>query len=115
MLCLYYLLVIKYNVKDDVLEKCEKYMHAYAVVPTAIIAIIGSSLGMLNPGKLDYCGLGDGCDIIFMEPDPDCQSHHRTLRIIVVCFALCCCMLNLIIIGVSMTLIYLSVHKQAER
>ena len=114
-LCLYYLLVIKYNVKDEVLEKYEKYMHAYAIIPNVGIAVVAASLDMLNPGQLDYCGLSDGCKILFIGYVPDCQPRHRMFGPVIKYTASFFCVLDLVIIIVSMILLYLSVHKQAEK
>ena len=43
MLCLYYLAIIRFEIKEDALVKYEKYMHAVSI----LLPLIGSILGVV--------------------------------------------------------------------
>ena len=39
MLCIYYLLVVKYNVRDEVIAKYEPHIHLISICPALITAV----------------------------------------------------------------------------
>lgn len=108
--------VIKYNVKDDVIMKYEKYMHAFAILPPLTGAIIGLSLGMINAGPLDYCGLMDDCVLKEIDPSVECESKKssfKKMRFVITLILGLLTMIAFVIIVVSMGLVYCSVRSQA--
>ena len=48
MLCIYYLLVVKYNVRDEVIARYEPLMHLISICPTLTVAIVAAANDLLN-------------------------------------------------------------------
>eukprot|EP00551_Chaetoceros_affinis_P007469 CAMPEP_0203680022 /NCGR_PEP_ID=MMETSP0090-20130426/37799_1 /ASSEMBLY_ACC=CAM_ASM_001088 /TAXON_ID=426623 /ORGANISM="Chaetoceros affinis, Strain CCMP159" /LENGTH=479 /DNA_ID=CAMNT_0050547905 /DNA_START=230 /DNA_END=1670 /DNA_ORIENTATION=+ len=59
MLCIYYMFVIKYNMRDEKITKYEPYMHAFAILPSLIISIVALSNGLYNNYHA-MCWISDG-------------------------------------------------------
>lgn len=96
----YYLAVIKYDISDDVLEKYEIFAHGYAVFPFIFLAVLGASFGLFGPvPNMAFCSF------------TDCAHPTLANRIGLVLEVIC--VLNLLIIIISMTMIYLHVRKQS--
>ncbi len=48
VLCVYYLLVIKYNIRDHVIAKYERYMHIASILPPLVISAVAASASLFN-------------------------------------------------------------------
>lgn len=44
VLCIYYLMIIRWNAKDEEMERLEPYLHAFAIAPTSIVGIVALCL-----------------------------------------------------------------------
>ncbi len=58
MLCIYFLMVIKHNIREDVLETYERTMHSVAIVPVVFVTIVAVALGLFNNYSL-FCWLNE--------------------------------------------------------
>jgi len=109
MLNLYYLAVIRYNTPDHVLEKYEPYGHGYALLAPLFFAIIGASFNVYGPTtNATYCSISNGC-----ITDKDCEEPKKAWVDIMLIGTLVLFTLNLFLIVISMSMIYLYVREQA--
>lgn len=112
MLCLYYLAVIKHNVRDEVLAKYEPYMHCFALFPTLIIVIFGVSFDIFHPTRKGICWIANGC--VYMDPST-CQPRPKLLIKLLNYISISFLGIAFILITFSMGSIYLSVREQAKK
>jgi len=100
MLCLYYLAIIRYDVKEDALNKYEKWMHGFAVIIPLIVAIFGLVFDVFH-SRLTFCWIVNKGD--------------NSLAFNVIMYSLLGgFILGFLIIVVSMAMISLHVWKQAR-
>ena len=48
VLCIYYILIIRWNKRDEDLRKKEPFFHGFAICPFLFVSIIGASTGMIK-------------------------------------------------------------------
>ena len=136
-LCLYYLAVIKYNVKDDILEKYEIYAHAISILLPLAGSTVGAAFGVFRPTIKAYCWVADGCRLSSLlqqsqqvssssssdldddenvTENPTCPVSFRELAAInvVKISYMTLTFITFTIIAFSMVSIYLSVRKQTK-
>ena len=58
MLCIYYLLIVKYNKKDHMIAKYEPYMHFVSISVPLIVAVIGLTKNLFNNDSI-LCWFAD--------------------------------------------------------
>lgn len=117
MLCLYYLAIVKYNVKEEALLYYEKYMHGIAIGIPFILGIIGLALDIYHPRvrSPSYCWVGNGCEFIKDNEEegkciPRPEGYVQSFEFVIyTLFAICW-----ITIAYSMTSLYLSVRHHDQ-
>lgn len=127
-LCLYYLAVIKYNVKDDILEKYEIYAHVISILLPLAGSTVGAAFGVFRPTIKAYCWVADGCRLSTLlqqvssssdpgdDASPTCPVSFQELVAInfVKISYMALTFITFTIIAYSMVSIYLSVRKQTK-
>jgi len=117
MLCLHYLAVIRYNIKDEVLKKYELYMHLGALLIPLTSSVIGSTFDIFGVGRYDHCSIKECEYVQEFDPTIDLKCDDSTpveefilslYRILIPTGA----GLAFITIIVSMSLIFHSVYSQ---
>lgn len=132
MLCLHYLCVIKFNMKDEILVKYEKFMHAFAILVPLGIATLGLCLNLFHPSVHGggTCLLGNGCDLSDLllqqqenmnnttglqeENQEECTPRPPQLLSMMRVLLLSLSVITFITITVSMSIIYCFVRSQAK-
>eukprot|EP00546_Thalassionema_frauenfeldii_P014837 CAMPEP_0178908638 /NCGR_PEP_ID=MMETSP0786-20121207/8034_1 /TAXON_ID=186022 /ORGANISM="Thalassionema frauenfeldii, Strain CCMP 1798" /LENGTH=483 /DNA_ID=CAMNT_0020580563 /DNA_START=1 /DNA_END=1452 /DNA_ORIENTATION=+ len=114
MLCINYLLVIKYNISDDVLKSYEKYLHAVALIPTISFALFGVFSDIFHPSLKMICWAAYGCELDYVaDPNSDCEPKNQ-LKSDIVKFSMVGLGLSGVIITLySMISLYISVRHQS--
>lgn len=114
MLCINYLLVIKYNISDDVVKSYEKYLHAVALIPTISFSLFGVFSDIFHPSLKMICWAAYGCELHYVaDPNSDCEPKNQ-LKSDIVKFSMVGLGLCSVIIALySMILIYISVRHQS--
>lgn len=107
-LCLYYLAVIKYNVREEILNRYEKYMHIFAILPPFIGAFLGTIFDLYQSSGGPVCWVVPNR---LLESFPEYNTTASTSYNILL-FALTGIILATITI--SMAIVYCAVRKQAE-
>ena len=112
MLCIYFLAVITFDVKDDILVKYEPYMHGISIIFPSIVAIFSASSGILQPVPgLIFCWVGNGCEFSDSDCVPQPSKYVFTIYIVQICLNI---ITMLCIVG-SMIVIYWTVRGQARK
>ena len=127
-LCLYYMAVIKYNVKDDTLAKYEKYMHFCALTGPLSIAVYVVVLDLVRPSIKGFCWIDidyDECESPFPltsssfdnaddENTQECKPRRKEFLDAATLTLMCSFGVVLVSIAFTMISTYLSVRKQTQ-
>ena len=112
MLCLNYLMIIKYNIKDEILERYERYMHAISILLPLSLAIFGACLDLYHPTFKGYCWTtNDACQF---SRDDSCTTPRKVYVSIMKYGIFVCGIIIIFTITSSMVMIYLAVRKQSK-
>ncbi len=105
MLCLYYYCVLQRNMNDRNIERFEPYMHAYAIIPAVITAIIPALFSLYNNNVL-FCNIASRWKYEYppegFKPNGAAITVGRVLYVTTAIIIL----LNILIIAFSMISIY---------
>ena len=112
MLCIYFLCVIKWNTSERVLAKYEPFMHAFAVLPPLVTAIIAAANNLINSFAIN-CWLAEEDKYSIDKADDD--NEKNILLAILIGSVLVIALIIFIIIVGSMVQVYLAVKRQESR
>lgn len=104
MLCIYYMCVIKYNMREEKVKKYEPFMHAFAILPTLIIAVIALCNSLFN-NYSTMCWINDSGD----------NTDSNYLLLILHGFVLALLFIIFLITTISMTAVVLTVRERELR
>lgn len=76
-LCLHYLAVIKYNIKEETLEAYEKYVHGISLGLPIILSVFGAALDLFHPSMKGICWLSGGCELD--KSNDECKARSEML------------------------------------
>ena len=115
MLCIYFLHVIRDNLREDVLESYERYMHLVVVLPVFIIAIVAVSNNLFN-NNANACWLVEPDRYLAKKAGEEDETSGSTnvLKTVYILFYIQSVNVACII-AYCMRKIYTSVRHRAER
>lgn len=115
VLCLYFMAIIRYDTKEEVLQKIEPYAHGIAVLIPLATAIYGVSFDLFHPTFAGYCFGGDGCYTTADLNNAECEPRPLILINILDWMFYFLASLVFIVIACSMTLTWLAVRNQTSQ
>ena len=112
MLCIYYLLVVKYDIRDEVIAKYEPLMHLFAIIPPLSVSIVAATNDLFNNYSW-VCWIVDRHHYDF-DPNNENNEDKNLLITVIYIIAAVFGLLVLLVIGYCMINIYTFV-KNRER
>ena len=109
MLCLSFLAVIRYNIKDEIIEKYEYIMHAYATLPSLCLAILGAIVYRVYQPRPYICWVDQHI------PQTDSSTNVDSVSNIIYIVNKVIVILNFLIISCSMYKVYSFVQKSEQK